>query len=142
MLRLCVATLALFACISLARSAELLTEPAGRIIISVRNQKLMFVQSGVKPTTYPVSTSKFGLGDDWGRMTTPLGFLQIVQKIGDNAPTGAVFHNRHWTGEILQPNAPGRDPIVTRIIWLRGLEMANAHAFADAFTFTARPKRK
>ena len=130
MLRLCVATLALFACISLARSGELLTEPAGRIIISVRNQKLMFVQSGVNPITYPVSTSKFGLGDDWGRMTTPLGFLQIVKKIGDNAPTGAVFHNRHWTGEILQPNAPGRDPIVTRIIWLRGLEMANAHAFS------------
>src|SRR5258708_29055353 len=129
MLRFCVATLALFACISLAHSTELLTEPAGRIIISVRNQKLMFVQSGVKPITYPVSTSKFGLGDDWGRMTTPLGFLQIVQKIGDNAPTGAVFHNRHWTGEILQPNTPGRDPVMTRIIWLRGLQASNAHAF-------------
>jgi len=46
MLRFCVAALALFACISLARSAELLTEPAGRIIISVRDQKLTFVQSG------------------------------------------------------------------------------------------------
>jgi len=142
MLRFCVATLALFACISLARSAELLTEPAGRIIISVRNQKLMFVQSGVKPITYPVSTSKFGLGDDWGRMTTPLGFLQIVQKIGHNAPTGAVFHNRHWTGEILQPNAPGRDPIVTRIIWLRGLEMANAHAFSRCIYIHGTPQEK
>ncbi len=142
MLRFCVATLALFACISLARSAELLTEPASRIIISVRNQKLMFVQSGVKPITYPVSTSKFGLGDDWGRITTPLGFLQIVQKIGDNAPTGAVFHNRHWTGEILQPNAPGRDPIVTRIIWLRGLEMANAHAFSRCIYIHGTPQEK
>src|SRR6266849_2642081 len=142
MLRFCVATLALFACISLARSAELLTEPAGRIIISVRNQKLMFVQSGAKPITYPVSTSKFGLGDDWGRMTTPLGFLQIVQKIGDNAPPGAVFHNRHWTGEILQPNAPGRDPIVTRIIWLRGLERANAHAFSRCIYIHGTPQEK
>ena len=142
MLRFCVATLALFACISLARSAELLTEPAGRIIISVRDQKLMFVQSGVKPITYRVSTSKFGLGDDWGRMTTPLGFLQIVQKIGDNAPTGAVFHNRHWTGEILHPNAPGRDPIVTRIIWLRGLEMANAHAFSRCIYIHGTPQEK
>ena len=142
MLRFCVAALALFACISLARSAELLTEPAGRIIISVRDQKLTFVQSGVKPITYRVSTSKFGLGDDWGRMTTPLGFLQIVQKIGDNAPTGAVFHNRHWTGEILQPNAPGRDPIVTRIIWLRGLEMANAHAFSRCIYIHGTPQEK
>src|SRR5437016_8321830 len=142
MLRFCVAALALFACISLARSAELLTEPAGRIIISVRDQKLTFVQSRVKPITYPVSTSKFGLGDDCGRMTTPLGFLQIVQKIGDNAPTGAVFHNRHWTGEILQPNAPGRDPIVTRIIWLRGLEMANAHAFSRCIYIHGTPEEK
>src|SRR5438876_11675784 len=142
MLRFCVAALSLFACISLARSAELLTEPAGRIIISVRDQKLMFVQSGVKPITYRVSTSKFGLGDDWGRMTTPLGFLQIVQKIGDNAPAGAVFHNRHWTGEILQPNAPGRDPIVTRIIWLRGLEMANAHAFSRCIYIHGTPQEK
>src|SRR5260370_32056022 len=119
MLRFCVATLALFACISLARSAELLTAPAGRIIISVRNQKLMFVQSGVKPITYPVSTSKFGLGADWGRMTTPLGFLQSLQKIRDHAPTGAVFPNLHWTGEILHPDNPARDPIVTRITWFR-----------------------
>ena len=62
-------------------------------------------------------------------MTTPLGWLQVAKKIGDNAPAGAVFHNRRWTGEILAPNAPGRDPIITRIIWLRGLEMQNAHAF-------------
>jgi ABC-type branched-subunit amino acid transport system permease subunit len=72
MLRFCVAAFALFACISLARSAELLTEPAGRLIISVRDQKLMFVQSGVKPITYRVSTSgssanaiKETLNRDW-----------------------------------------------------------------------------
>jgi len=142
MLRFCAAALALFACIPPARSADLLTEPATRIIVSVRDQKLMFVQSGAKPITYPVSTSKFGLGDDWGRMTTPLGFLQIVQKIGDNAPPGAVFHNRRWTGEILQPNAPGRDPIVTRIIWLSGLEVANAHAFSRCIYIHGTPQEK
>src|SRR6266571_3615227 len=142
MFRFCVAALALFACISLARSAELLTEPAGRIIISVRNQKLMFVQSGVKPITYPVSTSKFGLGDDWGRMTTPLGFLQVAQKIGDHAPSGAVFHNRRFTGEILLPNAPGRDPIITRIIWLRGLEASNGHAFDRCIYIHGTPQEK
>lgn len=142
MLRLCGAALALFACISPACSAELLTGPANRIIISIRDQKLMFVQSGAKPIIYRVSTSKFGLGDDWGRMTTPLGFLQIVQKIGDNAPPGAVFHNRRWTGEILQPNVPGRDPIVTRIIWLRGLEATNAHAFSRCIYIHGTPQEK
>ena len=63
--------------------------------------------------------SKFGLGDALGRMTTPLGFLRSPKKWRPRANC-AVFHNRRFTGEILAPNAPGRDPITTRIIWLRG----------------------
>jgi L,D-transpeptidase-like protein len=100
-----------------------------RAIISVRDQKLMVVENNERVAVYPVSTSKFGLGDRWGSMATPLGWLQVAEKIGDHAPPGAVFHKRRFTGEILQPNAPGRDPIVTRIIWLRGLEPSNANAF-------------
>jgi L,D-transpeptidase catalytic domain len=114
---------------SLACGKVLPPDSSSRVVISVRDQKLMLVRNGAKVATYPVSTSKFGLGDAWGRMTTPLGFLQVVEKIGSHAPVGAVFHNRRWTGEILRPNTPGRDPIVTRIIWLRGLEASNAHAF-------------
>jgi hypothetical protein len=75
-------------------------------------------------------------------MTTPLGILQVAQKIGDNAPTGAVFHNRRWTGEVIQPNAPGRDPITTRIIWLRGLESQNAHAFSRCIYIHGTPEEK
>ena len=100
-----------------------------RVIISVHDQKLMVIQDGKRVAIYPVSTSKFGIGDRWGSMATPLGWLQVAEKIGDHAPVGAVFHKRRFTGEILQPNAPGRGPIVTRIIWLRGLEPANANAF-------------
>jgi len=100
-----------------------------RVIVSVRDQKLMLMENGIVAATYPVSTSKYGLGDAWGSLATPLGLLQVAQKIGDHAPIGAVFHNRHWTGEVLQPNTPGRDPVMTRIIWLRGLELANSHAF-------------
>jgi hypothetical protein len=100
-----------------------------RVIISVRDQKLMLMENGSIAATYPISTSKYGLGDAWGSLATPLGLLQVAQKIGDHAPIGAVFHNRHWTGEILQPNTPGRDPVMTRIIWLRGLEVSNSHAF-------------
>ncbi len=100
-----------------------------RVVISVRDQKLMLIANGAIAATYPVSTSKYGLGDTWGSLATPLGLLQVAQKIGDHAPFGAVFHNRRWTGEILQPNTPGRDPVMTRIIWLRGLQASNAHAF-------------
>jgi lipoprotein-anchoring transpeptidase ErfK/SrfK len=113
-----------------------------RVIISVHDQKLVLLQNGAKVASYPVSTSKFGLGDAQGRMTTPLGYLAVAQKIGDHAPVGAVFHNRRFTGEILAPNAPGRDPIITRIIWLRGLESQNAHAFDRCIYIHGTPEEK
>jgi lipoprotein-anchoring transpeptidase ErfK/SrfK len=117
-------------------------EIQNEVIISVRDQKLMLLHNGERMATYPVSTSKFGLGDYWGRMTTPVGFLQVAQKIGDHAPTGAVFHNRRFTGEVLRPNAPGRDPVITRIIWLRGLEQQNAHAFSRCIYIHGTPEEK
>ena len=100
------------------------------IVISTRDQTLALLDRGTLLATYPVSTSKFGLGDRPGSRFTPLGQLQIAEKIGDNAPPGAVFKDRRRTGEIVLANSLGRDPIVTRILWLRGLESQNAHAFA------------
>jgi len=117
-------------------------DSTSQLIISVRDQKLMLVQNGGKVATYPVSTSMFGLGDARGRMTTPLGYMAVEKKIGDNVPVGAVFHNRRITGEILQPNAPGRDPITTRIIWLRGLEAQNAHAYQRCIYIHGTPEEK
>jgi lipoprotein-anchoring transpeptidase ErfK/SrfK len=122
--------------------AENGTAAPPRVIISVRDQKLMVVENGRRVAVYPVSTSKFGLGDRWGSMATPLGWLQVAEKIGDHAPTGAVFHKRRFTGEILPPNAPGRDPIVTRIIWLRGLEASNANAFSRCIYIHGTPEEK
>jgi lipoprotein-anchoring transpeptidase ErfK/SrfK len=133
-------SLALLAFVSLSSPAW--AAGPSRVIISVRDQKLMVVGNGAKLATYPVSTSKFGLGDDWGRMTTPLGFLQVAQKIGDHAPVGAVFRNRRFTGEILKPNAPGRDPVITRIMWLRGLEASNSHAFSRCIYIHGTPEEK
>jgi lipoprotein-anchoring transpeptidase ErfK/SrfK len=112
------------------------------VIISVRDQKLMLLADGARVATFPVSTSRFGLGDNWNAMTTPTGTLQVAQKIGDHAPVGAVFHNRRFTGEILQPNAPGRDPVITRIIWLRGLEAENARAFKRCIYIHGTPEEK
>ena len=113
-----------------------------RLIVSIRDQKLMLVNNGQRVAVYPVSTSKYGVGDLRGRMTTPLGYLKVAKKIGDNAPAGAVFHNRQWTGEILQPNTPGRDPVTTRIIWLSGVEAQNAHAFERCIYIHGTPEEK
>jgi lipoprotein-anchoring transpeptidase ErfK/SrfK len=101
-----------------------------QIVISTREEKLAVLDRGNLMAIYPVSTSKFGLGDQPGSRATPLGRLEIAKKIGDNAPPGAVFKDRLRTGEIVLANSPGRDPIVTRILWLRGLEAQNANAFA------------
>jgi hypothetical protein len=132
--------LALVALIALAPGLH--ADGPSRVIVSIKEQKLMLMGNGARLATYPISTSKFGLGDNWGRMTTPLGFLQVAEKIGDHAPVGAVFRNRRFTGEILKPNAPGRDPVITRIIWLRGLEAGNAHAFSRCIYIHGTPEER
>ena len=113
-----------------------------RIVISTRDQKLAVLDRGNLLATYPVSTSKFGLGDRPGSRFTPLGQLQIAEKIGDNAPPGAVFKDRRRTGEIVLANSPGRDPIVTRILWLRGRESQNANAFARDIYIHGTPEER
>lgn len=97
--------------------------------ISVPEQKLALYRKGTLIREYPVSTSKFGLGDRPGSNHTPLGKMEVAQKIGGGAPAGAVFKSRRWTGEIIRPDSPGRDPIVSRILWLRGTETWNRGAF-------------
>ncbi len=112
---------------ALGSAVQASAEPA--IVVSIVDQKLALVEDGTPVAQFPVSTSKFGVGDRLGSYATPLGTLEIASKIGANAPLGAVFKSRIQTGEILRPNAHGRDPIVTRIIWLRGLERRNARAY-------------
>ena len=113
-----------------------------QIVVSTREQKMALVDRGNVVAIYPVSTSKFGLGDWRGSRFTPLGKMQIAQKIGDNAPSGAVFKDRRRTGEIVAANSPGRDPIVTRILWLRGLEAQNANAFSRDIYIHGTPEER
>ena len=111
-----------------------------KMIVSVTDQKMMLVHDGSPVKTYPISTSKFGIGDHLNSNCTPLGRLQIAKKIGDNTPLGSVFKNRRPTGEILKPNAPGRDPVVTRILWLSGTEARNKNAFHRSIYIHGTPE--
>src|SRR5215831_20250977 len=87
---------------------------ATEIVVSVPDQKLAVIDRGKLISVYPISTSKFGLGDGNGTYRTPLGVLFVSAKFGDHLPAGAVIKNRVPTGEIVNPNAPGRDAIVSR----------------------------
>jgi lipoprotein-anchoring transpeptidase ErfK/SrfK len=112
------------------------------IVVSVHDQKLALLEKGNLVATYPISTSKFGLSDRPGSFGTPLGELEIADKIGDGAPPGTVFKDRRRTGELVGVNAPGRDPIVTRIIWLRGREGRNANAYRRDIYIHGTPEER
>ena len=112
------------------------------VVVSVPEQRLIVLDEGKPMVTYPVSTSKFAIGDAPGSRGTPLGELEIAKKIGGSAPSGAVFKSRRLTGEILPPDAPGRDPIVTRILWLRGLQAQNANAFGRYIYIHGTPEER
>jgi len=98
------------------------------IVVSVADQELALIAWGKVVKRFPISTSKFGTGDAVGSYRTPLGQTFVSAKIGDRLPAGAVMKNRNATGEIVNANAPGRDAIVSRVIWLRGMEGTTAHA--------------
>ena len=79
--------------------------------------------------SFPVSTSRFGLGSEPGSYKTPLGRFIIAEMIGHGAPEGVVFKSRQPTGEIgpcSSPDSP-EDLVQTRILWLSGLEPHNAN---------------
>ncbi len=112
------------------------------ILISAREQKLAVLDRGNLMAIYPVSTSKFGLGDWPGSSCTPLGELEVAKKIGDHATPGTVFKDRRRTGEIVASDSPGRDPIVTRILWLRGREAQNGNALARMIYIHGTPEER
>lgn len=111
-----------------------------KMLVSVKDQKMMLVRDGRLVKTYSISTSKFGVGDRPGSNCTPLGRLRVASKIGSGAPSGAVFKSRRPTGEVLKPNAPGRDPIVSRIMWLRGQDPYNRNAFGRCIYIHGTPE--
>lgn len=117
-------------------------DTAHRVIISVPEQRMAVLENGKPIATYPVSTSKFGIGDYRGAWSTPVGTMEVATKIGGGAPIGAVFKDRRFTGEVIPVNAPGRDPIITRILWLRGREPQNANAYRRYIYIHGTPEER
>lgn len=97
------------------------------IEVHVRTQMLMlFSSAGEVLREYRIATARNGVGEELGSERTPRGRHIICAKIGAGAPLGAVFVGRRPTGEIYHPDIkrenPARDWILTRILWLKGLE--------------------
>ena len=113
-----------------------------RIVVSAQDQKMVVLRDGRPIASYPVSTSKFGLSDLPGSYGTPAGEMRVRKKIGEGAPAGAVFKSRQLTGEILPVNAPERDPIVTRILWLEGLQPSSRNAFRRYIYIHGTPEER
>ncbi len=113
-----------------------------RVAVSVPDQRLLLFKKGELIGDFPVSTSKFGLGSLPGSHRTPTGEFVIKQKIGQGQPVGAVFKSRRATGEVLEVDAPGRDPIVTRILWLNGVEPENRNTFSRYIYIHGTPEER
>ena len=98
-----------------------------RIEISIPRQSLVLFDGGREPKRYSVSTSRNGAGEMEGSFCTPRGAHIVRAKIGAGQPINTVFRGRRPTGEIWTPELaerfPGRDWILTRILWLSGCEV-------------------
>ncbi|PCI22947.1 MAG: L,D-transpeptidase [Piscirickettsiaceae bacterium] len=96
------------------------------LVVSISKQTLAIYSNQKLLKTYPVNTAKNGLGEQQGSECTPRGKHIIRAKIGSAAPLQSVFVGRRLTGEIYSPtlakNQPDRDWILTRIMWLSGVE--------------------
>lgn len=126
----------------LTAAEESVATPTLEIVVSVSEQKLALMVDGEVRKKYAISTSRFGLGDTYGSYRTPLGRLKIREKIGDGLIEGSVLKRRTPTGEVLTPNAPGRDPIVSRILWLDGQEDSNRNAYRRCVYIHGTPDEK
>jgi len=96
------------------------------IHVSIRDQQLTVKQNEHPIRTYPVSTSRFGIGTEEGSFKTPTGRFRVAKKIGSDMPNGTVFVGRVplRADEALPPT---EDSVTTRILWLDGLDEQNAN---------------
>lgn len=97
------------------------------LLVDIPTQKLYYLKDAKPLKTYRISTSSLGAGEEEGSGKTPRGWHLIRAKIGASHPENTVFVSRRPTGEIYSPELlalyPQRDWILSRILWLSGLEI-------------------
>jgi len=96
------------------------------IHISIRDQKLTLKDGDTPIRSYPVSTSRFGIGTEMASMKTPTGRFCVAEKIGGDTPSGTVFRSRVALKPV-DPLPPTEDLVMSRILWLDGLDEQNAN---------------
>lgn len=138
-------TLALSACAHASKRAghRLVTSegvPEQRLVISVADQAMVTFERDVPKRLYRVSTSKFGTGDKAGSYKTPLGRMMVTEIVGQGLVAGTRLRSRQPTGEIIPPDTPGRDPIVTRVVRLQGMERRNARTLERSIYIHGTPE--
>jgi lipoprotein-anchoring transpeptidase ErfK/SrfK len=96
------------------------------IRISIQDQTLELLEGDKILSAYPVSTSRFGVGSEVGSFKTPLGRFRVGEKVGHGLPVGTIFQGRVPV-EPTEAALETDDLILSRILWLEGLESHNAN---------------
>jgi len=96
------------------------------IHVSIRDQLLTLKEGEAPVRTYSVSTSRFGIGTEKGSFKTPIGRFRVVEKIGSQMPAGTIFRSRIPLKPD-DPPPPTEDLVMSRILWLDGLDEHNAN---------------
>ena len=103
------------------------------IRVSIRDQRLTLNEDEATIRSYPVSTSRFGVGTEEGSMKTPTGRFSVAEKIGGDMPNGTIFRSRVPLNSS-DPLPPTDDLVMSRILWLDGLDEQNANT-RDRFIY-------
>ena len=128
--------------LALVAVRQLTASTAAEIVVSVPDQTLALLDGEKVLARYRVSISKFGNGDNIGSYRTPLGTLFVSGKFGDRLPVGTVIKNRAPMGEVIAVDAPNRDAIISRVIWLRGMERQNSAAHDRCIYIHGTPEER
>lgn len=96
------------------------------LVVDVSEQLLYVLKENVIDSTFPISTSKYGIGNQIGSNKTPPGLHRIKRKIGSKVPLGGILRGRHFTGKkakiYTDSTDVNEDLVLTRVLWLEGLE--------------------
>lgn len=100
--------------------------PVKFIYVGIKRQKLYLIHKGQVKAEYPVSTSKFGCGQELNSEKTPLGLHRIKNLTGKNIPEGGIIIGPNYTGKnaeiVTEPKSTGKDLVTTRAMRIEGVE--------------------